>query len=74
MTTFRYDGIDDGPALPRWVVNAWKRERVVEAWMAGATLRDVAAKHEISHETARAWTETLTRPKGASRRPRGHDD
>lgn len=64
------DGLDDGPPLPRWVVNAWKRERVVSEWQAGATLRDLAAKHEVSHETVRAWTEAMTRKVGASRRPK----
>lgn len=64
------DGLDDGPPLPRWVVNNWNRDRVVADWKTGCTLRDLAVKHGISHETARAWTEALTRKAGASRRPR----
>lgn len=62
-------GLDDGPPLPRWVINQWKRERLTNDWKAGATLRDLAAKYEVSHETARAWTECQTRKVGASRRP-----
>jgi len=63
------DGLDDGPPLPVCVINAWKRDRLLIDWKAGATLRALAAKYEISHETARDWTNGLTRIVGASRRP-----
>lgn len=62
-------GLDDGPSLPRWVVNEVKRAQVVVNWQDGKTLREIAAAHGISHETARAWTEGMSRSTGASRRP-----
>lgn len=64
-----HDGLDDGPPLPRSVVNGWKRDRIMVEWKGGATLRDLAAKYEVSHETVHAWTENEPRPAGASRRP-----
>lgn len=64
------DGIDDGPDLPRWVINGWKRDRIMIEWKAGATLRALAQKYEVSHETVRDWTENEPRAVGASRRPR----
>lgn len=63
------DGLDDGPPLPRLAINAWKRDQLTAEWIAGATLRSLASKYEVSHETARAWTQSNTRKGGASRRP-----
>lgn len=62
-------GLDDGPLLPRASINRRKRDSVVNDWKDGATLRDLAAKYQISHETVRAWTEREQRDVGASRRP-----
>lgn len=62
-------GLDDGPPLPTHVVNAWKKPLVISRWENGQTLRDIAREFGISHETVRAWTNGLSRNKGASRRP-----
>ena len=63
------DGLDDGPPLTRYAINLWRKPALIAEWKAGATLRGLAAKYEVSHETARKWTELLTRREGASRRP-----
>lgn len=63
------DPLEAGVRLPTSSINLWRKPRVIDEWMAGATLRDIADKYEISHETVRAWTEQLNRKAGASRRP-----
>lgn len=55
------DPLECGVRLPAKVINAWKRDRVVADWKSGMTLRALAAKHDISHETARQWTRRESR-------------
>lgn len=43
---------------------------LIEDWKSGATLRELATKYGVSHDTAREWTLLLSRDKGASRRPK----
>lgn len=63
------DGLDDGPPLTAYAINLWRKPALIADWQAGATLRDLASKYGVSHETARKWTERLSRRAGASRRP-----
>ena len=63
-------GLDDGPPLPRSISIGGKRSQIVAEWKAGATLRALSAKYDVSHETVRGWTETETRTVGAPRRPK----
>lgn len=63
------DPLECGVLLPRHVVNGWKKPKLIADWQAGATVRDLAARYNISHETARAWTEGMSRENGAHRRP-----
>jgi transposase len=64
------DPLDSGVKLPQHVINAWKKEQAVTDWRTGMTLRNVAAKYDVSRETVRDWTNGLARLAGASRRPR----
>jgi len=63
------DPLECGVRLPAHVVNMWRKPRLIADWKSGMTLRDLAAKYGVSHETARKWTEHYTRTVGASRRP-----
>lgn len=63
------DGLDDGPPLTTHGINLWRRPALIADWMEGATLRDLAAKYDVSRDTAHKWTRLLTRKTGASRRP-----
>jgi transposase-like protein len=64
------DGLDDGPPMTAYAINLWRKPALIAEWKAGATLRDLATKYGVSHETARKWTELLSRKEGASRRPK----
>lgn len=63
-------GLDDGPPLTTYAINLWRRPALIADWQAGATLRDLAVKYDVSRDTADRWTRTLTRRAGASRRPK----
>ena len=63
------DPLECGVRLPTSSINLWRKPRLIEDWKAGATLRDLATKYSVSHETARAWTDGMSRKSGASRRP-----
>lgn len=65
------DGLDDGPPLTNYAINLWRKPALIADWTAGETLRNLAKKYDVSHETARKWTELLSRNEGASRRPKG---
>lgn len=65
------DPLECGVRLPIHVINAWKRPRVIADWHTGATLRELADRYEISHQTAKEWTDGETRTQGAARRPHG---
>lgn len=56
--------------LTRYAINLWRKPALIAEWQGGATFRELSAKYEISHETARKWTENLTRREGATRRPK----
>lgn len=63
------DPLECGVRLTTFAINLWRKPALIADWQAGATLRDLATKYEVNHETARKWTELLTRKEGASRRP-----
>lgn len=67
------DPLECGVRLPRASINIWRKMALAKDWRAGWRLRDLAVKYGVSHETARKWTEGLTRSEGASRRPRGRE-
>ena len=64
------DPLECGVRLTRLAINLWRKPALIADWQAGETLRSLSAKYKISHETARKWTEDLTRRSGASRRPK----
>ena len=47
------DGLDDGPPLPASVVAAWRDGEICRHRDDGMTLREIAARYSISHETVR---------------------
>lgn len=65
------DPLECGVKLPRASINLWRKPALIADWQQGATLRALADKYGVSHDTARAWTEGMTRKQGASRRPKG---
>lgn len=64
------DPLECGVRLPASSINLWRKPALVADWRAGWKLRDLAVKYGVSHETARKWTECLSRKVGSSRRPR----
>lgn len=56
-------GLDDGPPLPAHVIRAWKKPRAIAMFQSGATLRQIGAALDISHETARVWCRGISRPR-----------
>lgn len=64
------DPLECGVKLTNFAINLWRKPALIADWQAGATLRALAAKYEVSHETARKWTERLKRNNGPSRHVR----
>lgn len=49
------DPLECGVRLPRASINLWLKPRVIEQWKSGATLRECAKAHGVSHDTVRLW-------------------
>lgn len=64
------DPLECGVKMTNYAINLWRKPALIADWQSGATLRELAAKYDVSHDTAREWTKLLTRTKGASRRPK----
>jgi len=43
-------GIDDGPPLPKSVINAWKLPQILAMRKVGNSLRSIAKKFDVSHQ------------------------
>lgn len=65
------DPLDCGVRLPNASINLWRKPAVIAAWQSGGTLRDIARRYRVSHETVREWTRLHSKKCGASRRPQG---
>lgn len=57
------DPLECGVRLPRKVVSAFKKQTVTAEWLRGGSLRSIAKRHGVSHDTVMRWT------RGMSRRP-----
>jgi len=49
----KLDGIDDGPRLPKSVIDAWRDPCILRRWKCGASLRKIADEYSMSHEGVR---------------------
>lgn len=47
------NGLDDGPPLPRSVINGWKGDIAVTLRRNGSSLREIAEHVKLSHEGIR---------------------
>jgi len=61
------DPLECGVKLTKYAINLWRKPALIADWQRGETLRTLSDKYKISHETARKWTEKMTRRQGASR-------
>jgi hypothetical protein len=59
-------GLDDGPTLPRWILNADRKAAARTLVARGATLRAAAYEVGLSHETVRVCTDGITKRRHVS--------